>query len=409
MSLRRQLPVSSPIDGRSLVRALGNASTFAIARPHERAAAHSAVASMLASTFGASQVTLTDSGTSALVVALRLAVPPGGTVAFPGYACIDLAAAARFAGVRVRLYDLDPVTMSADLTSLKAALARGAQAVLAVHLYGYAADLPAMRAVSREHGAVLIEDAAQGAGGIMQGRPLGSFGDLSILSFGRGKGTTGGNGGALLSFTPEWDERARRVSGTMRPPSAGWGDLAAAAAQWAVGRPSLYALPSSVPGLRLGEMVFHPAHEPGSLSVVAATLVRQALAMNDDEVAARRRNATALADAILWDGSLVPIRPVPGCTPGFLRLPIRDRAGRGARAALGVMRGYPRTLLEQPELRPCLMTSEPATPGALDLRESLMTLPTHSMMTTADIRAVCTWLREAAPRTTLAAVLDGTA
>lgn len=397
MILRHQLPVSSPIDQRSLGRALGRACAFSLGAPGDGAAARASVASAVAGTFGASHVTLTDSGTSALVLALRLAVPTGGTVAFPGYACIDLAAAARFAGVRVRVYDLDPATMSPDLGSLDAALARGAQAVLAVHLYGYAADLPAIRAVASARGAPVIEDAAQGAGGTLHDRRLGALGDLSILSFGRGKGTTGGNGGALLSFSPDWDERVRQMSRALQPASAGWGDLTAAAAQWALGRPSLYALPAFMPGLRLGEMVYHPAHEPASLSVAAGTLVQQALLMNDREVEERRRNASALAEVIQWDESLAAIRPVHGCRPGFLRLPVVDRASRGERPALGVMRGYPRTLLEQAELQPCLMAGEPETPGARDLRESLMTLPTHSMMTSADIRAVSQWLRGPGP------------
>ncbi|MDQ3520445.1 MAG: DegT/DnrJ/EryC1/StrS family aminotransferase, partial [Gemmatimonadota bacterium] len=72
--------------------------------------------------FGAQAVALTDSGTSALVLALRLAAGAGGTVAFPGYACIDLAAAARFAGVRVRLYDVDPASLSPDLDSVRRTL-----------------------------------------------------------------------------------------------------------------------------------------------------------------------------------------------------------------------------------------------------------------------------------------------
>lgn len=391
MSLRRQLPVSSPIDPRALARALARVLASQTSRRATRDT-HAAVAETLQRRFGAGRVALTDSGTSALVMALRLAVPPDGVVAFPGYACIDLAAAARFAGVRVTLYDLDPATLSPDLSSLDAALARGASAVLAVHLYGYAADIGAMRQLTTSRGAVLIEDAAQGAGGTLHGDSLGALGDLSILSFGRGKGTTGGSGGALLSLSPHWNERVESVAADWRTAPAGWRDLASAAAQWALGRPSLYAIPSSLPGLQLGEMVYHPAREPGGLSLAAATLVERALELDNAEVAARRVNAAAVAAAVRWDASLVAVRPVPGSVPGYLRVPVLDRAGRGQCPALGAMRGYPLTLLEQPELSPCLMGAEPPTPGAHELRTRLLTLPVHSMVTRDDISALSTWL-----------------
>ena len=64
--------------------------------------------------YAATDVVLTDSGTSALILALQALVPAGGTVAYPAYACIDLTAAALGAGMRVRLYDLDPATLSPD-------------------------------------------------------------------------------------------------------------------------------------------------------------------------------------------------------------------------------------------------------------------------------------------------------
>ena len=64
------------------------------------------------------------------MLALRALVPAGGTIAYPSYACIDLTTAALGANVRVRLYDIDPVTLSPDLDSLRAAVARGVDAIL---------------------------------------------------------------------------------------------------------------------------------------------------------------------------------------------------------------------------------------------------------------------------------------
>ena len=69
------------------------------------------------------------------------------------------------------------------------------------------------------------EDAAQEAGATLHGRRLGSFGDLSVLSFGRGKGVTGGGGGALLYGEPMFAAASaafRRRDGERSPAGAGW-------------------------------------------------------------------------------------------------------------------------------------------------------------------------------------------
>ncbi|MGI9076467.1 MAG: DegT/DnrJ/EryC1/StrS family aminotransferase [Gemmatimonadaceae bacterium] len=344
----------------------------------------------LAERFDARVVALTDSGTSALVLALRLAAGAGGTVAFPGYACIDLAAAARFAGVRVRLYDIDPATLSPDLDSVTRALQRGVDAVLVAHLYGYPADVPAVAELARSFGAIVVEDAAQGAGCVLRGVRCGAFGPLSVLSFGRGKGTTGGNGGALMAISRDWADRVGMASGTLSEITHGWTDLAAAAGQWIFGHPSLYAVPAAIPALRLGETVYHPAHEPASLSSGAAALVCDALERDEQEVMARRRNAAVLRGAAIGS-SLIPIEPVEGGIAGELRFPVRS-LNRAPAPRLGIYRGYPQTLAEQPELRPCLHEGEGEHLGALELRRGLLTLPSHSRLTPRDISDLIAWI-----------------
>jgi len=351
------------------------------------------VAASLTTSCGARQTLLTNSGTSALVLALRLAVGEGKTVAFPGYACVDLAAAARFAKVHVRLYDLDPRTLSPDLGSVAAVLSRGVNAVVVAHLHGFPADVPAVSRLAAQAGVPVIEDAAQAAGGTLLGRPLGSFGALSVFSFGRGKGMSGGHGGALVCRDERFVSGLKHAGFRVGRPGWGWADVATAAAQWAFGRPSLYALPSALPGLRLGEMVYHPAREPRSLSIGAAALVGRALRTLSEDVSLRRRNATALYMAATEGSDIEPITLLPGATSGFLRFPVVDSGGRVERPDMGIVRGYPRTLHEQDELRPCLMSDEPVTPGATMLREGLFTLPTHERVDADDIERMGEWLR----------------
>ena len=387
MNLRRQLPVASPISPIALAQAL-LASVRASASTGERAR------DAIVHRYGATRAVLTDSGTSALVHALRLTVPHGGIVAFPAYACVDLAAAARFAGVRVRLYDLDPATLSPDLESVRALMQRGVSALVVAHLFGFPADVPGVRAIAGT-GVPVIEDAAQSAGGTLEGRRLGTMGDIAILSFGRGKGLCAGGGGALLAFDERWSRSIAALPSM--PSSRGWTNLATTKIQWAFGRPWLYALPSMLPWLRLGEMVYHPAHEPSGMSIGSAALLASAFAMEDEDVATRRSHARAYDEIVRASADLASVTPIAGGVAGYLRYPVRDcGASRPANGALGIVRPYPRTLAEQDELQPVLVPGEPEMRGAAELRRTLVTLPTHRFVSDMDHRAIRRWLRGAA-------------
>jgi dTDP-4-amino-4,6-dideoxygalactose transaminase len=380
---RHQLPVSSPISVRGLARGAIGALRGGPAPLRELARA-------LRERFGAHGEILTDSGTSALVLALRLAVGRGGTVAYPAYGCVDLAAAAEFAGVRVRLYDLDPATLSPDLDSVAAVLGRGVDAVVVTHLYGFPADVPGVSALAVGAGAVVIEDAAQGAAGRLAGSTLGAFGPLTVLSFGRGKGMTGGRGGALLAIGAEAAAMLDAVSFDDLAGRRGVAELAAASAQWTLGRPALYGIPMAMPSLQLGEMVYHPAHEPRPLAASAAALVRTALG-GVDAAAGRRRTR---AEALVRDRprGVQIITSIRGGTSGMLRMPVRLTSHRTPAARLGVVPGYPRTLAEQRELQPLLHPGEAEHAGATTLREQLHTLPVHDFITERDVEAIRMWL-----------------
>jgi perosamine synthetase len=384
---RHQLPVSSTITARSLLRALAPALGDGA---HER----SALDAELRQAFGARDVVLVDSGTSALAMALRLTTPVDGIVALPAYACVDIGAAAIYARVRVRLYDVDPVTLSADLDSVSRVLAAGVDTIVASHLFGYPADVPAVAALAAEHGAAVIEDAAQGAWGSLLGTRLGAFGPLTVLSFGRGKGMTGGGGGALLSIGERAPDAMSPARTRIAAPTSSLRTLAVTTAQWALGRPALYALPSSIPALHLGETIYHPAHEPRSITSASASLVRAALARASDDLAVRRRHADVLALAALSSRDVSAVRPIAGAEPGYLRFPVRladTRTRNREQPSLGIVHGYPDTLADLAALRPSLIGDEKLA-GTRELQRSIVTLPTHSLLNEKDLMEVCRWM-----------------
>lgn len=391
MVLRHQLAVYSPVS----LRAGGRAAGDALRRGADPRAL---LLESLLRDYAADTGALCGSGTQALQLALLEAGRRGGgaPVALPAFTCYDIASAAVGAGVRVALYDVDPDTLGPDPASLERVLAAGAGAVVAGPLYGVPLEWDALRELAGRHGALLVEDAAQGHGASWRGRPLGSLGDLGVLSFGRGKGWTGGRGGALLAR----HGAASAPAALPVPTPADEAKTAAlVAAQWLLGRPEVYGVPASIPGLGLGETTYHDPSRPAGITRAAAALLRHAREGSRREAAARRANAAELLARLPAGGAARTVRvPEPG-EAGWLRLPLRlprgmDGLASPARARrLGVAGSYPTTLAALPQLRPLLTGPEERWPGAETLVRELVTLPTHSRVTAAEREEILALLR----------------
>lgn len=359
------------------------------------AAAEGALRQHLLARYGARDLLLTDSGTSALRLALTLATSRAGAsklVALPAWSCYDLATAADGAGVEVVLYDLDPLTLAPDWASFDAALAKHPAAVVVVHPFGISAPM----AVAKQHaslvGALVIEDAAQAIGAEFDGKPAGAHGDLAILSFGRGKGWTGGGGGALLSHAAIDLPRAESLDAA----GGSGGVIVKSLIQWGLGRPSLYGIPSSLPFLGLGQTVYHPPHAPRRPTAAMAGILMATQSLLGGEVLVRRRNAARLAAAVQGAGA----GQVPGAgaaTAGWLRLPFLPsdatlaRLQRGEGRRLGILPGYPIPLARLPGFAERLRHVT-AAPGAELLATRLHTIPTHSLLTEGDLHQIERWL-----------------
>lgn len=343
---------------------------------------------------------LTDSGTTALTLALAGARGrAGGEVALPAYGCFDLATAAVGAEAPVRFYDLDPVTLGPDMEALDRAVRAGARTVVIAHYYGLPVDLDRVRRLLEGREVVLVEDAAQGEGGSYGGRPLGSHGTLSVLSFGRGKGRTGGSGGALLANDPRGVEIVEEMEGRLESEGPGLGPVGVGLAQWLMARPGVYWIPASLPFLHLGETRYRPPAASRAMAPAAAALLAGNWEASDRASRARRSRARRLLESVDPLASVDTFEPVEGARPGYLRLPLR--AGTSAAAEevrsvearrLGVAPPYPRPLHRLPPLRRLAAADSRTHPGAELLCRSLFTLPTHGRTSSGDAGRLRRWL-----------------
>lgn len=389
--MRHQLPVFSPLP----LAAIPGAAVRALVGRDPAAA----LAERLRRELEARQVVLVGSGTEALQLAIAgAAAAVGGdpVVALPGFSCFDVAAAAAATGRRLALYDVDPDTLAPDPDSLEAAFRAGARVAVVGPLYGVPIDWATVERLAARHGALLVEDAAQGHGASWAGRPLGSHGVASVLSFGRGKGWTGSGGGALLLrgelLPPPGALAAEGVSGSARV-------LATALAQGVLGRPALYGVPASIPWLGLGETHYHPARAPRHMAAASAALLARTRELSRREAEHRRANAAAYLHELEGVAGVQPIRAPEGAEAGFLRLPVRLARGMDGfpsqpRALrLGIAPSYPSTLAALPAMRAQLASSPAPLPGAERLVRELVTLPTHSRVTAAERAEIVGLLR----------------
>jgi dTDP-4-amino-4,6-dideoxygalactose transaminase len=344
----------------------------------------------------AAVVRLTDSGTAALTLALRLALQrrPGRPIALPAFSCYDLVSAGLGAGAPVVFYDLDTRTLGPDMRSLAALAAVEPAAVVLVHAFGMPVDVTAARAVLGTD-TMLIEDCAQAWGATLGGVPVGRAGDAAVFSFGRGKGITGGSGGALTLR----DDRFAAGLPTMPPSGRGVRDSVACTALWLLSQPEIYAVPARMAVLRLGETRYHPPREVGALTVAAAATLAASIDAVDQ--AARGRASTANAYHAALDGAAgaSTFDVLPGAVPGWLRFPVlaaraadRDRMVAAGRH-LGMAASYPKPLPRLwCELTGATDTPPDAFPGADALASRLLTAPTHEFVRESDLQRIVTLL-----------------
>jgi len=396
---RYQLPVRSPLSAAALLAG----ARAAVARNGRAARAEERVVALLRERYAPRTVLLTQSGTAALTAALLGALHDraGAAVAMPAYACYDVATAAAGAGVPVLLYDVDPHTLAPDLAQLRMALRQGAAAIVVVHLYGYPVDLEEVNRLAAEAGAVVIEDAAQAAGATVNGRPAGAQGSLAVLSFGRGKGLTGGSGGALLGNDDVGERVVARVrgGGWLGGPRRGWPELLTITAQWLLEHPNLYALPAALPFLRLGQTVYREPRPLRAPTTVSCSVIAASWTLAEREVEERRRHAERLLCELRRQPGFETITTPGHARPGYLRLPVlasaevrRAVTGSAARR-LGIMPGYPKALCDLEQLAPRCLNRDAAFPGGRLLAARLCTLPSHGRLGVRDLDRLEEWIR----------------
>jgi len=173
----------------------------------------------LAETCGARYAVVVSSGTAALHLACMAAgVGPGDLGITSPITFVASANCIAYCGGSPEFADIDPHTACLDPALLENACARRApRVIIPVDFAGQPADLPAIQKVAQRHGAIVIEDAAHSLGATYEHEghwyKAGSCAhtDMAILSFHPVKHITTGEGGAILTNSPELHAKLLRL------------------------------------------------------------------------------------------------------------------------------------------------------------------------------------------------------
>lgn len=162
---------------------------------------------------GVSSVIGVASGTDALELALKVAMPQGkNTVLTAANAGGYTSTAARRSGYGLCYADVDPDSLCLSEATVAAALNNHVGVVVVTHLYGNLTDMRGLVELCRTNGIRLVEDCAQAIGAERPEGPAGSFGDLATISFYPTKNLGAlGDGGAVVTNNPDFAARVKQL------------------------------------------------------------------------------------------------------------------------------------------------------------------------------------------------------
>jgi perosamine synthetase len=161
---------------------------------------------------GAASGVAVSNGTTALQIAMKaLGLEPGSEVIIPSYTIISCATAVLEAGCVPVLVDSDPDTWCMDIEQVAAAITPRTRAIMPVHMFGHPVDMRQIMRLAEKHDLRIVEDAAEAHGAEVEGRRVGSFGEMACFSFYANKIITTGEGGMVLASQEIYEARLRSL------------------------------------------------------------------------------------------------------------------------------------------------------------------------------------------------------
>jgi len=359
--------------------------------------------STISTKYGIKHCFTVSTGRAAMVIALRAfkaanRAPQRTEVIIPSYTCYSVAASAELAGLKVRICDIDPKTLSYDIDQLKTINFDNVLAIVTANLYGLPNDLPEIERLAKNNGIYMLDDAAQSMNGKIAGRYAGTYGDIGLYSLDKGKNITTIQGGILVTNSDQIAELIKNTLASLQPPSRSEciKDFIKLTIYTILLRPWLYWIPAKMPGLGLGQTEYTTDY-PISLYNHHMKGLAEVLFNDIDTITStRKNNYQRLQDAAAQASQLQAIQPINTAEPAYLRLPIifDTNTSREAFIKLANKHGisatisYPQSLADLSEIQGFATVHNDHAEGGRFIASHIVTIPTHGYMSDRDIDSI---------------------
>lgn len=161
---------------------------------------------------GAKYAVATTSATTALFLSLYLlGIKEGDEVIIPSLSFIATANVVVHVGAKPVFVDVDPKTFNLDPKKVEEAITNKTKAIIAVDQIGLPCDLKAIYSIAKKYNLLVIEDGACALGSKLNGKMVGSFGEIVVLSFHPRKAVTTGDGGMILTKNSAWANKLKML------------------------------------------------------------------------------------------------------------------------------------------------------------------------------------------------------
>jgi perosamine synthetase len=254
-----------------------------------------------------------NSGTSANEAAIAsLGLEPGDEIICPAASPIFIPFAILAAGCIPVFADVDPQTLLLDPSEIEPIVGERTRALVVVHLWGTPAPMAQIMAVTKKLGLKVIEDCAQAFGTLIDGQPVGTFGDACCYSLQQSKHITCGEGGIFATRSADTYARAVLYSNSGIP-----------SFRFGVSAPK-----EDFDPLTRGHLRFGHNHRISELQAAVALAQLSRI----DEFIRRRTELVNLINTELdrRNNPLVHATQIfPGCAVSYWRYPIQVPTGRG--------------------------------------------------------------------------------
>lgn len=148
-----------------------------------------------------------DSGRSSLYLTLQaMGIGKGDEVILPGYTCIVVSNAIKRLGAKPVYVDVEE-NLNLDPDMIEDKISPKTQAIVVQHTFGLPVPVKQVKNIINEYDLYLVEDCAHALGGMYNNRRLGSYGDVSIFSFGVDKIISSVRGGIAVTDNSEFAEK----------------------------------------------------------------------------------------------------------------------------------------------------------------------------------------------------------